>query len=249
MAREPNSVTTAIPAVVATRTRVVYQEWKHVRHPSIAHANLAVTEQHPIGTTYDGYNNKHANKTVLQQHCAFFDLNGDGVITPRETFVSFRLLGWNLFLTVVSVIFIHVGFSYVTQPPNQWLPDVLFRIHLPQLHRAKHGSDSGTYDHEGRFRPQQFADFFSKYGRRLRNGDYGLTFREAMYGAWSQRCVMDVFGVTAAFFEWSATYITLWPSDGVMRMEDVRQVYDGSYFYKIAGDRRANYPAVGKGNT
>ena len=44
---------------------------------------------------------------------------------------------------------------------------------------------------------------------------------------------MDVAG--------TAVWITLWPADGVMRMEDVRGVFDGSYFYKVAGARRAVY--------
>lgn len=35
-----------------------------------------------------------------------------------------------------------------------------------------------------------------------------------------------------------ATYLTIWPEDGVMKMEDVRGVYDGSYFYKLAEKKK-----------
>ena len=35
------------------------------------------------------------------------------------------------------------------------------------------------------------------------------------------------------------TYIMLWPDDGKMRKDDIRGVFDGSIFYKIA-TRRAN---------
>lgn len=31
-----------------------------------------------------------------------------------------------------------------------------------------------------------------------------------------------------------ATYLLLWPDDGIMRKEDIRGVYDGSIFYKKA---------------
>lgn len=31
-----------------------------------------------------------------------------------------------------------------------------------------------------------------------------------------------------------ATYLLLWPEDGVMRKEDIRGIYDGSIFYKKA---------------
>ena len=31
-----------------------------------------------------------------------------------------------------------------------------------------------------------------------------------------------------------ATYLLLWPEDGIMRKEDIRGIYDGSIFYKKA---------------
>lgn len=49
-----------------------------------------------------------------------------------------------------------------------------------------------------------------------------------------QRCVGDPFGWGAAIFEWLATWILLWPEDGRMMKEDIRGVYDGSIFYRIA---------------
>lgn len=203
-----------------------------------------------------------------QQHVDFFDLNGDGVVTPWETFIGFRLLNWSLLLALFATVVIHSGFSYTTLPPGRVLPDPLFRIYLPQINAAKHGSDSGTYDHEGRFRAQQFADFFNKYGERLETvdgyGDFGMTYGQALKGVKAQRCVMDLFGIFAATFECmycgcfgsemvanicapgTATYITIWPEDGIMRMEDVRGVFDGSYFYKTAGARRSAYLSAKK---
>ena len=35
----------------------------------------------------------------------------------------------------------------------------------------------------------------------------------------------------------AATYIMLWPEDGVLKREDVRRVYDGSIFVDIASKR------------
>lgn len=31
-----------------------------------------------------------------------------------------------------------------------------------------------------------------------------------------------------------ATYLLLWPEDGILRKEDIRGIYDGSIFYKKA---------------
>ena len=89
-----------------------------------------------------------------------------------------------------------------------------------------------------------------------------MTFGQAMEGVWGQRLFMDWFGLTAAsgectlsshialpslepylntVFPGLAAYLTIWPEDGIMRMEDVRGVLDGSYLYQVAGDRRTAY--------
>ncbi|KAI0077657.1 Caleosin-domain-containing protein [Panus rudis PR-1116 ss-1] len=233
-------IVTSISTVPVTVQRPVWTTHNQVHEAGIARANIAATEARPNGTTEDNYAKKHSHETVLQQHVEFFDLNGDGVITPFETWVGFRLIGWNIFLTLVAVIVIHSGFSYVTQP--SWIPDPLFRIYAKNIHKGKHGSDSNTYDHEGRFVPQSLEDFFSKYGSKRKvagrsEGEWGMTYRQALMGVRGQMCVMDFFGVFAATFEWTATYITIWPADGIMRMEDVRGCYDGSYFYKLRDSR------------
>jgi hypothetical protein len=43
------------------------------------------------------------------------------------------------------------------------LPDPFFRVYLARVHKDKHGSDTGTYDTEGRFVPQNFENIFAKY--------------------------------------------------------------------------------------
>lgn len=35
-----------------------------------------------------------------------------------------------------------------------------------------------------------------------------------------------------------ATYLLIWPEDGILRKEDVRGVFDGSIFYKKAEQHR-----------
>ena len=44
---------------------------------------------------------------------------------------------------------------------------------------------------------------------------------------------MDPIGWGGSIFEWSATYLFLWPEDGRMKKEDVRRVYDGSIFFEF----------------
>lgn len=47
---------------------------------------------------------------------------------------------------------------------------------------------------------------------------------------------MDPFGWMASFFEWIALYLLIWPDDGIMRKESVRQSFDGSLFQRKADE-------------
>jgi peroxygenase len=161
-----------------------------------ARANEAASVEHPNGTQQDDWARRHRDQTVLQQHIAFFDSDSDGVIWPLDTFNGFHRLGYNLFLCVLSVVIIHGNFSYPTV--SGWLPDPFFRIYTARIHKDKHGSDSGTYDTEGRFVPQKFEDIFAKYA----GGDKkGITLREIFNYMKGQRLVFDPFGWFGALFE------------------------------------------------
>ncbi|KAG0343798.1 hypothetical protein BG004_004992 [Podila humilis] len=199
----------------------------------VARTNVAATPAHPTGTLKDNWARNHSHETVLQQHCSFFDRDNDGVIWPIDTVVGFYELGFNILFSLLSTMIIHSSFSYPTSPT--WLPDPFFRIWTRNIHKDKHGSDSGTYDPEGRFVPQHFEDIFAKYGTPDQDG---LTYRDLMKALKGQRVVMDPFGWFGAFFEWSAAYLLLWPEDGVMRKEDIRRIYDGSIFPEIAAKNK-----------
>ncbi|KAG0354407.1 caleosin domain-containing protein [Gamsiella multidivaricata] len=201
----------------------------HFPDPGTARANVAATPSHPAGTTKDNWAARHSRQTVLQQHCEFFDRDHDGVIWPHDTFLGFYAIGFNVVLSLIAVFIIHSNFSYPTSA--SWIPDPFFRIWLQRIHKDKHGSDSGTYDTEGRFVPQHFEDIFAKYAR---DGKDGLTLTDVWGLLKGQRVIMDPIGSFGAFFEWMSMYWVLWPEDGVMRKEDIRRIYDGSLFYDLA---------------
>jgi peroxygenase len=132
---------------------------------------------------------------VLQQHCDFFDADRDGIIWPSDTFVGFHKLGFGILLSLLAVFIIHSNFSYPTLPT--WIPDPLFRIYVANIHKDKHGSDSGTYDTEGRFVPQKFEDMFAKYA----GGKDSLSIWDVSKLLKGQRLIADPIGWGGAFFE------------------------------------------------
>ncbi|KAJ0277045.1 hypothetical protein CBS470a_010485 [Colletotrichum nupharicola] len=166
----------------------------------------------------------------------------DGVIWPLDTFVGFYKLGFGLILSTLSVFIIHGNFSYPTV--RGYLPDPFFRIFIDNIHRDKHGSDSGAYDTEGRFSSQKFEDIFAKYAE---GRDY-MTIGDIFAMLKGNRVILDPVGWGGAFFEWMATYIMLWPADGRMWKEDVRGIYDGSLFYTIAARRSQKKDVQSKHN-
>jgi len=107
-------------------------------------------------------------------------------------------------------------------------------VYIDNIHKLKHGSDTGTYDNEGRFIPQKFEDFFSKYAK----GKDGLTVWDIKNGLKGQRLLADPFGWIGALGEWSLMYVMIWPEDGVLKKGDIRKVYDGSMFHQIAAQRK-----------
>ncbi|KAK5125000.1 hypothetical protein LTR85_001190 [Meristemomyces frigidus] len=216
-----------LDTVPVTIERLPYYPKANSRLPDAgtARVNIAASEESPEGTQEDDWAERHKHMTVVQQHCSYWDKDGDGIIWPQDTFRGVRAWGWNILLAAFATFIINVNLSYPTCP--SYLPDPCFRIYIANVHKDKHGSDSMSFDNEGRFRPQMFEDFFAKYDR---NNKGGLDIYDLARGLKGQRMTFDFFGWSAAFLEWLATYLLLWPEDGILRKEDVRRVLDGSIF-------------------
>lgn len=172
-----------------------------------------------------------SKQTVLQQHCAFWDTDNDGVIWPLDTFRGFRALGFNLFLSVLSIFIIHSGFSYPSRIRTTFLPDPFFRVFLNGIDLCKHGSDSGSYDSRGYFQPSQYNAAFEKYAAKP---DEGMTVREVIHYLRGQRVALDFFGWFAAIFEfYTIVLLTYNRKTGICGKDDILASYDGSLFWKI----------------
>ncbi|XVE91964.1 hypothetical protein REPUB_Repub01dG0056500 [Reevesia pubescens] len=173
------------------------------------------------------------DQNVLQKHVAFFDRNHDGLVYPWETFEGFRAIGAGYLLSMTGALFINAALSGKTRPGKY--PSLFFPIEVKNIHMAKHGSDSGVYDHEGRFVPLKFEEIFRKFARTHGNA---LTSGELMAMLKANREPQDYKGWVASWTEWMTLYNLCKDQRGLLRKETIRGVYDGSLFEHMERERR-----------
>jgi peroxygenase len=192
-----------------------------VEQPGVARFSEAADKFHPHGSP-----NAPKDRSVLQQHVDYFDRNHDGVINVLDTYVGFRKLGFNIFFCMGAMVVIHSAFSIAT---SGW-PDPLLRIYVDNIHKAKHGSDSGVYDTEGRFIPQKFEEIFSKWDK---DQDDFLSLRDLIAMGRDLSVVNDFFGWFANKFEWVTLWMLCANREGLVHREDIRGMFDGTLFPRM----------------
>lgn len=203
-----------------------------IPNPSVPRASQVLTKEEPskAPAEYDGKRSDSGQRTVLQQHIDFFDTDHDGVIYPWDTIAGFRRMGYSRLFSTWAGPAIHSAMSLPTQ--RTWFPDPRLPIYIDNIHKAKHGSDSGVYDFEGRFVPQKFEEIFMHFDK----GDKGaLTWDELQAMVSRNKVLYDGFGAVATRAEWGVTW-ALAAKDGLLSKEDMAGQYDGSLFYRKAAE-------------
>ncbi|AUX36731.1 MULTISPECIES: caleosin family protein [Sorangium] len=180
------------------------------------------------------------DRTALEMHSAFFDRNHDGIITLRETYEGLRAIGIGRVLSAWFALVINGALGLPTS--RSFVPTL--SITLENIHRAKHASDTGVYDKDGRFDPQKFEELFARWDK---DRDGALNARELVARTLGDRDLLDVFGFLASAGEWAVLY-ALAGKGGKLTREQLRRMYDGTLFYELerethAARRSASAPA------
>ncbi|RAL11228.1 caleosin family protein [Aspergillus homomorphus CBS 101889] len=225
------SIKTTAPKCRVTIQRPPATSISTIDNPGLPRGNAAISADKPHGDA--DWLKRYGEYTPLQQHILFWDRDHDGQIYPWDTYRGFRELGFNILFSILAMLIINLNFSYPTRLAHSFIPDPFFRVYVDSIYKAKHGSDSGTYDSEGRFVPQSFENLFAMYDR---DGDGALTFWEVGRLMHGHRCAVDPFGWFAALFEWGTTWLLI-QREGRIEKEDLRGVYDGSLFWKVREER------------
>ncbi|KAF7090901.1 hypothetical protein CFC21_093581 [Triticum aestivum] len=167
--------------------------------------------------------------TALEKHVAFFDTDNDGIVSFSETEQGLRAIGLGAIEAAASATLINGAIGPKTRPENATTSR--FDIYIANIQKGIHGSDSGSYDAQGRFVPAKFNDIFTKYAKVKPNA---LNEDELDAMRTANRKEGDFKGWAASKAEWGMLYSLAKDKDGFLQKDTVRTVYDGSLFAKLA---------------
>ncbi|KAF8775924.1 hypothetical protein HU200_004059 [Digitaria exilis] len=142
---------------------------------------------------------------------------------------AFRALGFGFGVSSASAAFINGALGSKCRPGNATLSKL--DIYIEDIQKGKHGSDTGSYDNEGRFVPDKFEEIFAKHAMTVPDA---LTSDEIDQMLQANRQPGDYSGWAGAEAEWKILYSLGKDKDGLLHKDVVRSVYDGSLFHRLA---------------
>lgn len=197
-------------------------------------AGCGLAPERPLGTTRAAHGGLGAraikNPTPLQKHVMFFDANADGTITLDETKQGLKRLGLGGGLATGGALFINLG---LRQAANG------LSIEVAKIHKAKHGSDTGAFDGEGRFVLTRFGQIMTFDANR--SGTLSWAELKAMIA----KNKTDTAGSIASKAEFGLLIklaADAKETEGGKQVAAIsearlRALYDGSLFHTIAAER------------
>jgi hypothetical protein len=176
--------------------------------------------------------------TALQTHASFFDPDGTGSVTMRQTYAGMRKLGVHVVWRVLLTPVINGFLGFLTKGPP-------FVIVVERIAQGKHPYDSGSFGDDGNFDPQAFEALFAAYGDAITADEMKsvITARgnhkpqmgavAGVLGHWFSGREVGVFFCVAADTSKRVGARTV----PAVRKETFRQFYDGTLFPSLARRR------------
>lgn len=178
-------------------------------------------------------------RTPLERHVAYFDADGDGVITVGETAARLRLLGVSYGRAYFIAAVIHAGLAPATA--GGWLDALRLRIRVANIHQGVHPADTGVYDADGQFVPAEFERIFAEFAKS-RPGQINAAEIEAMIeanarrrpGAVAKLAAQAEFRLLLELGSDRADSPGGTPMLAISK-ERLREFYEGTLLYRLAG--------------
>ena len=173
-------------------------------------------------------------RSALQKHVDFFDRNNDGKITVGETQEGLVALGIGSVRAWAFATAINAGLGRVTGA--SWFSPLT--IYTDKIAKGKHPSDTDIYTEEGQFSASKFDELFLNYDL---DGDNALS--EVEFTNFINRNREDEGSSFASKAEFELLMEIAGEEGGsgagtirVLSAETLASFYDGSLFYRIAGE-------------
>ncbi len=169
------------------------------------------------------------SRTALQKHVDFFDADHDGQVTVAETYAGLRRLGVGALRSAAFASVIHGALGPATSRR------LTLDIDTSRIHLARHGSDTGIYDKNGRFSPARFRALFRRHDPKG-HGALGASELARMFSR-NRTDLLGHLGSRAEFGLLLEIAGEKQKGRTVLTRERLERFYNGSLFHALARNR------------
>lgn len=179
-----------------------------------------------------------ASPDGFNPHLAYFDADGDERISPGETFIGLKRIGFGYAMSLPATAMIHLGVAGLGLVRGQ--PQNPLHLAMPSVGRLRH-PDTAIVDTQNRFELEQLEAVFHQYGQQYAGDALTMSELTAMAAARlfqaskaRHEFLFLPVGIGGTILEWGAlAWFCGEKRDGqqVLSREVVRRFYTDARFF------------------